>query len=162
MGRREPHDTSQQHAPPIITSPLAPRTWHLARAPGCGGADHAAPHVTCARLAPLQEEDEERRRQRGTHVLNPATNRLERLGLGTALLGAGAGGHVDPNPLAPQPHRDERPQNVDELGVARGRCLGCENCEGYTRRDVDPQNPNDVEALNCRRCGCACHRHEQL
>ena len=110
-----------------------------------------------------EAEDERRRRARGTHVLNPATNRLERLDLGTALLGAGAGGHLDANPNAPAPLFEQQPDNLDLLGAARGRCTGCTRCEGYVRRPPEAaENENDVTVLNCARCGCPCNLHQRL
>lgn len=108
-----------------------------------------------------EEEDTRRRRARGTHVLNPATNRLERLDLGTALLGAGAGGHLDANPLAPPPRVDEQPDNLDLLGQARGGIAGV--CDGYVRRPPEnAENENDTTILNCARCGRPCTEHEAL
>ena len=112
--------------------------------------------------AVTEEEEEERRRQRGTHVLNPATNRLERLEITNALLGEGAGGHTPLDPNAPQQPQENQPINVDLLGTARGRCNGCERCEGYVRREVLPENANDVTVLTCARCGCGCERHEAI
>ena len=124
-----------------------------------GGGIYLDPHVWA--LSP--EEEEERRRERGTHVLNRATNRLERLELGTALLGDGAGGGAlaaDPN--RPPQRIEEQPVNVDLLGAVRGACLGCDRCDGYVRAARHADNENDLAVLNCARCGCACTQHREL
>ena len=126
-----------------------------------GGGIYLDPNV----WAVTPEEEAERRRARGTHVLNPATNRLERLDLSTALLGAGAGGHTPLNPLAAAPPVEEQPANVDLIGTARGRCRGCQRCAGYVRRPViegEMENQNDLTVLNCHHCGCAATEHEPL
>ena len=90
------------------------------------------------------------------HIVNPTTRRLERLDLSNALLS---------NEVAP-PGEDDRleegPENVDLLGIVRGRCRGCTQCDAYARPDRPAANHNDVEVLNCRRCGCPSHQHHQL
>ena len=112
----------------------------------------------------------ERRRRRtdGTqgeaqHVVNPATNRVEQLALSNALLrqNPGDAGRRGPDDGFEQPMA-EQPINVDITGMPRGRCRGCERCDGYVRQDRPAENQNDLEVLRCRRCGCQAHEHEGL
>lgn len=100
----------------------------------------------------------------GQHVLNPATNRLERLGLANALLEANAraGGEEADERWEDEPPGPQQPINVDLIGTVRGRCHGCDRCDGYQRGFRDAENPNDTDVLRCARCGCQAHEHEAL
>ena len=152
-----PKTFGEPDSPPKRT---APQAIHATR----GGGIYLDPHV----WARTEAEDRAERRARGhdRHVRNPATNRMEPLHLGNALVaqadGAQGGAIADFEEGRDARHVMEGPVNVDLMGTVRGRCRGCTRCEGYERQERDAENPNDVEVLNCRRCGCGSHEHEAL
>ncbi len=95
------------------------------------------------------------------HVVNPATNRLERLDLSNALLGNGLEGpRLYDN--APPRRVEEGPINVDLTGQARGACTACDRCRGYERNERLAENENDLEVLRCRHCGCQSYQHQAI
>jgi len=110
--------------------------------------------------APDPDEADRRRGAAPRRVLNPRSNRVEPLDLSNALLGAGAAGGAQA--MERGAHDEDAPRNIDITGQAWGRCTACERCPGYTRRLEPAENPNDVEALRCSRCGCQSHQHERL
>lgn len=129
-----------------------------------GGGIFLDPHV----WAQSEEDEAAMRRARGRdrHVLNPATNRVEALGLGNALVAEAdrmpGGAADDVEEAMAARHAREGPVNVDLLGTARGACRGCTRCDGYERQERGAENQNDVDVLNCRRCGCGAHLHDAI
>lgn len=104
----------------------------------------------------------------GDFVLNPASERLERLALSNALLRrppgalAGLGGDGGDGRRAPAAGGAQRaPINVDHMGMVRGRCTSCPQCTGFERQDA-PASENDLTGFCCARCGCEGAAHELL
>jgi hypothetical protein len=109
----------------------------------------------------VTEEEEERSRQRhgrgsSRHVVNPSTNRLEELSLANALTASEV-----PEP-GPNDRIEDGPINIDLLGFVRGRCTRCERCPGYTRQQRDAATESDTAVLDCARCGCPSHHHQEI
>lgn len=157
-GRLVSNDLNAPLARPKPASPERSRSYGRSAGPilaNHGGGIFLDPEVWAPPVAEARHEG-----GRNPHVLNPRTNRLERLEIGNALLAdepPGANAALDPD------HRPEwSPINVDLIGTVRGRCTGCTRCPGYERRREPAASQNDTDALKCARCGCDSHQHEAI